>query len=267
MSATVQSLPIEVKEFIERKIRHRRGELKRRWVGSTTVIYSKLRADILECIQARRLKRVFTAAPLATYKALVATANDLTTEWPSTVWDSIISVLAKAGAPRPGRDELNAMVDKFAWAIDAPPFTLDYISTKRLRELVAREASRYGLAPFPPDASVNRQWNIDESSAKASFVNNARVAREGISIAIDEYLVEQRTVDISVPSAQYTRNTARREARKLNTADMHAQWQKEYRALKKKKPNMSDVWYSQQIAKMDIAQGREAETIRKNMKK
>lgn len=267
MSVAAQGLPIEVKELIERKIRHRRGELERRWAGSTPVIYSKLRADIMECIHARRLRRVFTTAPLAAYKTLVANANDLTTEWPSTVWDSITSVLAKAGAPCAGRDELNAMVDKFAWAIDAPPFTLDYINAEHLREMVARQASSYGLAPFPPDASVNRQWNIDESLAKALLVNNARRAREGVSIAIDEYLVGQRVVDFSVPNSRYTRNTVRREARKLNTAAMYAQWQKEYRALQKKRPNMTDVWYSQQIAKLKMAQGREAETIRKNMKK
>ena len=32
-------------------------------------------------------------------------------------------------------------------------------------------------------------------------------------------------------------------------------------------PHPRDVWYSQQIAKMDIANGRSAETIRKHMKK
>ena len=37
--------------------------------------------------------------------------------------------------------------------------------------------------------------------------------------------------------------------------------------LRKQRPNMSDVWYSQQIAKQDIAAGRDAETIRKHMKK
>ena len=59
---------------------------------------------------------------------------------------------------------------------------------------------------------------------------------------------------------------AKREARKLVTSAMHGSWQKEFRKLKKKRSNMSDTWYSQQIAKMEIANGRSAETIRKNMK-
>jgi glutamine cyclotransferase len=32
-------------------------------------------------------------------------------------------------------------------------------------------------------------------------------------------------------------------------------------------PEYADVWYSQRIEKMDIANGRNAETIRKHMKK
>ena len=65
---------------------------------------------------------------------------------------------------------------------------------------------------------------------------------------------------------RYTPSNARREARKLNTQAMYKSWQKECRALRKRRPGMSDVWYAQQIAKMDIAQGRDAETIRKQMK-
>jgi hypothetical protein len=59
----------------------------------------------------------------------------------------------------------------------------------------------------------------------------------------------------------------RREARKLDTQAMYESWQKEYRNQVKKRPDMSDVWYSQQIAKLDIAKGSNAETIRKHMKK
>jgi hypothetical protein len=66
---------------------------------------------------------------------------------------------------------------------------------------------------------------------------------------------------------RYTPNNSRREDRKLKTQVMYENWQKTYRALKKRSPGMSDVWYSLQIAKMDIAQSCSAETIRKKMKK
>jgi hypothetical protein len=65
---------------------------------------------------------------------------------------------------------------------------------------------------------------------------------------------------------RHTPSNAKREVRKLDTQAMYQDWQKEYRKLVKGNPNKSDVWYSQQIAKMEIAQGRDAETIRKHIK-
>jgi hypothetical protein len=44
---------------------------------------------------------------------------------------------------------------------------------------------------------------------------------------------------------------------------MYVDWQKAYRALCKKSPGKSDVGYSQQIAKTPVAQGRDANTIKK----
>ena len=61
-------------------------------------------------------------------------------------------------------------------------------------------------------------------------------------------------------------STARREVRKLNTQNMYKSWQKAYRSAIKERPDMSDIWYSQHIAKMQIAKKRNAETIRKHMK-
>jgi len=72
---------------------------------------------------------------------------------------------------------------------------------------------------------------------------------------------------VTTADDRYTPSNARREARKLDTQAMYENWRKEYRALRKKRPSMSDVWYSQQIAKQDIAQGRDQETIRKRMKR
>lgn len=65
----------------------------------------------------------------------------------------------------------------------------------------------------------------------------------------------------------YTPSNAKREARKKNTLEMYKTWQREYRALKKKRPEMSDVWYSRQIAMKDVSKRRDAETIRKHMKR
>jgi hypothetical protein len=66
---------------------------------------------------------------------------------------------------------------------------------------------------------------------------------------------------------RYTPSNAKREARKLDTQAMYEAWRKAYRDLKKKRRNMTDVWYSQQIAKQGIAANKRAETIRKHMKK
>ena len=65
--------------------------------------------------------------------------------------------------------------------------------------------------------------------------------------------------------SRYSPSNARRETRKLDTKALHESWRKEYRAFKKRHPGMSEVWYSQQIAKKDVAKGRSAETIRKHM--
>lgn len=83
---------------------------------------------------------------------------------------------------------------------------------------------------------------------------------------LDDAMIHQLIDNSTTADDRYTPNNARREARKLDTAAMHESWQKEYRALKKRRPGMSEIWYSQQIAKMEIANGRSADTIRKKMK-
>jgi hypothetical protein len=92
-----------------------------------------------------------------------------------------------------------------------------------------------------------------------------RFGAEGYSV--DSEAIRQLVDAATTGDPRYTPGNARREARKLDTQALHESWRKEYRALKQRRPEMSDVWYSQQIAKMDIAKGRSAETIRKHMKR
>lgn len=84
---------------------------------------------------------------------------------------------------------------------------------------------------------------------------------------VDAEVVRQMVDAATTRDSRYTPSNARREARKLDTQALHESWRKEYRALKKQRPGMSDVWYSQQIARSDIAGARSAETVRKNMKR
>ena len=63
----------------------------------------------------------------------------------------------------------------------------------------------------------------------------------------------------------YTPSTTRRQARRLDTQARYARWQQAYRALKKRHPHMSDVWYARQIARQTVAAGCRADTIRRHM--
>jgi hypothetical protein len=84
--------------------------------------------------------------------------------------------------------------------------------------------------------------------------------------AVDHAAIRELVDSATTADARYTPSNVRREARKLDTRMMYGGWQKAYRDLRRRRPNMSGVWYSQQIAKMTIAQGRNADTIRKHLK-
>jgi hypothetical protein len=58
----------------------------------------------------------------------------------------------------------------------------------------------------------------------------------------------------------------KRELRMLETQERYGQWRKEYQELKKRSPNMSDVWYANRIGRMDVGAGHSPDAIRKNMK-
>ena len=88
---------------------------------------------------------------------------------------------------------------------------------------------------------------------------------ENGSFTLDHAVIHQMVDAATTADPRHTPSTAKREARKIDTQAMYATWQKAYRALRKKRPNESDVWYSQQIAKTPIAQGRDASTIKKHM--
>lgn len=66
---------------------------------------------------------------------------------------------------------------------------------------------------------------------------------------------------------KYTPSTSKREASKLVTQAMYQDWNDEFLRLKDQNPKMTNPSIAKKISKMEIAKGRDAETIRKNMVK
>jgi len=90
---------------------------------------------------------------------------------------------------------------------------------------------------------------------------------QGGAYVLNDAQIKQLVDSATTADDRYTPRNAKREARKLDTQAMYESWRKAYRELRKKHPGMSDVWHSLKIAKMDIAKDRDADTIRKQMKK
>lgn len=84
----------------------------------------------------------------------------------------------------------------------------------------------------------------------------------GLDLALIHMLVDSA----ATADARYTPSVIRRENRKLDTQAMYAAWNKEYQRLTKENPDRPDSWIATKIAKMEIAQSRDADTIRKRMK-
>ncbi len=113
-----------------------------------------------------------------------------------------------------------------------------------------------------------RANEVLELVAGQNAVPFAELVRFGLdSYSVDSEAIRQLVDTATAGDPRHTPSNAQREARKLKTQARHERWQKEYRTLKQRRPGMSDVWYSQRIAKLDIAQGKSAETIRKHMKR
>lgn len=89
---------------------------------------------------------------------------------------------------------------------------------------------------------------------------------EDNELALDQDKIDHAlNLKQSSPVKAYRANTDKRELQKSNTLAMHEDWQEQAIKLKKKHSTKSKKWISQQIAKMPIAQDRDAETIRRKI--
>lgn len=91
------------------------------------------------------------------------------------------------------------------------------------------------------------------------FVENGTVALD--TPRIEACLAEDKQATDKV----YRPNTDRREARRQATQAMYQNWRDTYEQLLREHPGKSKSWYAQKIARMDVGQGKNSETIRKRL--
>jgi hypothetical protein len=143
--------------------------------------------------------------------------------------------------------------------------------------------------PAQDDYASGKRWKLGvvngkerKGEVKLAVENGVMLILAGHTIPLSEVLTldggclsidrdELRRL-VDKPNGQsgahhHAPSNVRREARKLDTQKEYEAWQKAYRALKRKHPEKSDVWCSQQISRTDNPKGRDAETIRKHMRK
>lgn len=151
--------------------------------------------------------------------------------------------------------------------------------------LAGAVARLLGFAKPPEQDGTGRRWTLGllkgkehKGAIKLAVESGITLAVAGHTVALAEILSHDgsglavdreellRLVDnpaAGVPA--YEPSIARREARKLDTQQRYTAWRKAAKGLRRKPQGKSERWVSLQIAKMDIANGSSAETIRKHI--
>lgn len=122
-----------------------------------------------------------------------------------------------------------------------------------------------------------RKWLSLNLSPLTLEINEHQIPLEEVLLFEGDTLtIDQQRINLFIDTTpcssgkKYKPSVEKREAGKRKTEAMYEDWQEEYLKLRRKHPDTvkySDTWISIQIAKLDIAKDRDAETIRKNMKK
>ena len=124
---------------------------------------------------------------------------------------------------------------------------------------------------------TGRRWLSLNKSPLTLEINGHQLLLEEVlffeddALCIDRLRIDQLIDKIPISSGKkYRPSTEQREAGKRKTEAMYEDWRDEYLKLRRKYPDTvrySDSWIAKQIAKLDIAQKRDVETIRKQIKK
>jgi hypothetical protein len=155
-------------------------------------------------------------------------------------------------------------------------------SPKHFAKVIANLLGFEGVANYIKDTGIyelgmlkshrGRRWVLLAVNPLSIVVNQHVTPVEDLlyidnsELTIDRERIDELLNSPTNNTKSYTPNTDIREANKLKTQEMYQDWNDAYLDVLKRHPTKSDTWYSQQISKLPVAQGKSSETIRKNMK-
>jgi hypothetical protein len=135
-----------------------------------------------------------------------------------------------------------------------------------------KTSAAYKLGMLPSDGG--RRWvSLARQPLAVEINRHQRPLAELLYFSDNELLIDEPLFNELLNSSSadagkaITPDMSRQEERKLATQAMHQDWKDKYLELKRMHPGKPDTWYSMKISRLDIAQGRDSETIRKNMKR
>lgn len=89
---------------------------------------------------------------------------------------------------------------------------------------------------------------------------------EGSEVVLDDaHIQHMLTFQVDARGKEYVPNTEKRESRKLDTQAMYQEWRDTHAELQRKHPGKDKAWYARKIARLEVARGRDYETIRKRL--
>jgi hypothetical protein len=165
-----------------------------------------------------------------------------------------------------------ALVDRWSGRAGLQPtaYIRAKIAESRLMEMHPLYGLTQGSCPenkdFPPLTSGLFALSQVQQIEDEDFAEDDRSGRPSESKRPEIQASKPRPEVDGTPAAPDPAPTSVRHAvRKLESQDLYKRWRSAYRQSRKNHPDKSDVWHSQQIAKLKIANGRKADTIRKHM--
>ncbi len=160
------------------------------------------------------------------------------------------------------------------WQVSTKQFAR-FIATKLgfdAKPVYTKESASYKLGMLKSKAG--RRWvTLQEWPLRLEIAGHSVPLKDLLFFRESELVIDVERIQSLLASGSsnigkaYTPNTNRQETRKMATQAMCQNWRDEYHSLRIKHPGKPDTWYSNKIAKMNIAQGKQSETIRKQMKK